>query len=226
MLRKLCPLLGPCVLTFVIKMANIHETCSGGLACFLLNNLAFDSPRTLISESIKCRLRMLRTRSVQISFSLSLFFPPFLRGGEWFGIFAHEIFLGWDLILNMKFSYVSCMHYYIACVLTVTHHLKQELSTHDIMLMFKKKLGVLGYFRYWIFRLGMLSLCPHLLMQHQSSLFDQWPFPSLDFPHPPVVGERGQVETKQCYPFRFLCLSQSPPTLTMSISSWTNETTE
>lgn len=44
MLSKLCPLLGLCMLTFVIKMENIHETGSGGLACLLLNNFAFDSP--------------------------------------------------------------------------------------------------------------------------------------------------------------------------------------
>lgn len=44
MLSKLSPLLGLCLLTFVIKVENIHEPRSGDLACFLPNNFAFDSP--------------------------------------------------------------------------------------------------------------------------------------------------------------------------------------
>lgn len=43
----------PCILAVVIKMENIHEA-AGRLACFLLNNLAFDSPKTFsVLESIK-----------------------------------------------------------------------------------------------------------------------------------------------------------------------------
>lgn len=44
LLPKLGPLPGPCMLTFVVKMETSHETSSGELACFLLNNFAFDSP--------------------------------------------------------------------------------------------------------------------------------------------------------------------------------------
>lgn len=55
MLSKLSPLLGPCVLTFVIRMENIHETCFRGLACFLLNSLALDLPCTLTLGCIQYR---------------------------------------------------------------------------------------------------------------------------------------------------------------------------